>query len=67
MVENLKVALIQTDLYWQDRGANLANLEEKIWSMDKAVDLIILPGEEHLTGIETEKDRHRAYFRKNRV
>lgn len=43
MAENLKAALIQTDLYWQDKGANLANLEEKIWSMDKAVDLIVLP------------------------
>ena len=43
MVENLQVALIQTDLYWQDRGANLANLEEKIWSMEQSVDLIILP------------------------
>ena len=43
MTENLQVALIQTDLYWQDRGANLASLEEKIWSMDKTVDLIILP------------------------
>jgi omega-amidase len=43
MAENLKVALIQTDLYWQDRGANLANLEEKIWAMDRGVDLIVLP------------------------
>ena len=43
MAENLKVALVQTDLYWQDRGANLANLEEKIWSMEPSVDLIVLP------------------------
>jgi omega-amidase len=43
MAENLRVALIQTDLYWQDRGANLANLEEKIWSMEQSVDLIVLP------------------------
>src|SRR5690554_1209681 len=43
MAENLQVALFQTDLFWQDRGANLAHLEEKIWSMDRAVDLIILP------------------------
>lgn len=43
MAENLQVALIQTDLYWQDRGANLANIEEKIWSMEQSVDLIVLP------------------------
>ncbi len=43
MAENLNVALIQTDLYWQDRSANLANLEEKIWSMERKVDLIVLP------------------------
>ncbi|HLT07457.1 MAG TPA: amidohydrolase [Cyclobacteriaceae bacterium] len=43
MAENLKIALIQTDLYWQDRGANLADLEEKIWAIQQPVDLIILP------------------------
>lgn len=43
MIEDLRIALIQTDLYWQDRGANLASLEEKIWAMEHAVDLIILP------------------------
>ena len=43
MIENLKIALFQTNLYWQDREANLAMLEEKIWSMEKSVDLIVLP------------------------
>ena len=43
MAENLKIALVQTKLYWKDRGANLAMLEEKIWSMNSSVDLIILP------------------------
>src|SRR5690606_10220796 len=43
MVKNLKVALFQTDLYWQDRAANLANLEEKIWSLKNPVDLVVLP------------------------
>ncbi|MEX2594216.1 MAG: amidohydrolase [Anditalea sp.] len=42
-MENLKIALFQTNLYWQNREANLAMLEEKIWSMEKPVDLIILP------------------------
>lgn len=32
----------------------------------KGVELIILPGEEYSTGIESEKDRHRAYFKRNK-
>ncbi|MCH7411130.1 amidohydrolase [Belliella sp. DSM 111904] len=42
-VSNLKVALIQTDLYWQDKVANLAMFEEKLWQLPKAIDLVILP------------------------
>ena len=30
---DLRVALVQTDLHWQDKTANLALLEEKIWSL----------------------------------
>ncbi|MCH7412919.1 amidohydrolase [Belliella sp. R4-6] len=40
---NLKIALIQTDLYWHDKTANFSMLEEKIWEIDGEVDLIILP------------------------
>lgn len=43
MPVKLAIALFQTDLYWQDRGANHALLEEKIWSLERQVDLIILP------------------------
>ncbi|MEN2284269.1 amidohydrolase [Algoriphagus sp. SE2] len=39
----LKIALIQSDLYWKDKTANLAMLEEKIWEIKESVDLIILP------------------------
>ncbi|MBD8487998.1 amidohydrolase [Echinicola sp. CAU 1574] len=42
-MENLKIALVQTDLFWQDREANLAMLEEKLWPLQGKVDLIILP------------------------
>lgn len=41
--QSLSIALVQTDLAWEDQTANLANLEEKIWTIDKVVDLIILP------------------------
>ena len=39
----LKIALVQTDLYWKNKTANLAMLEEKIWGLKEPVDLIILP------------------------
>ncbi|AWW31397.1 amidohydrolase [Echinicola strongylocentroti] len=55
-MENLKIALVQTDLYWQDRGANLAMLEEKIWSLQGKVDLIVLP-EMFPTGFSMEVEK----------
>jgi omega-amidase len=39
----LSIALIQTDLHWKDKVANLAMLEEKIWEINQKIDLIILP------------------------
>lgn len=39
----LSIALVQTDLYWKNKTANLAMLEEKIWGIPKGTDLIILP------------------------
>ncbi|MDN3669645.1 amidohydrolase [Echinicola jeungdonensis] len=56
MPDNLKVTLVQTDIYWQQREANLAMLEEKLWMLEEEVDLIILP-EMFPTGfsMETEK------------
>ncbi|MDN3205858.1 amidohydrolase [Algoriphagus sediminis] len=41
--QNLRIALVQTNLVWEDKVANLANLEEKLWSITEGVDLIILP------------------------
>jgi len=42
-IPDLRLALVQTDLYWKDRTANLAMLEEKIMNLEKQVDLVILP------------------------
>ncbi|MCU0326799.1 MAG: amidohydrolase [Spirosomaceae bacterium] len=39
---NLKVSVVQTDIYWENSTANLASLEEKIAQIDQT-DLIILP------------------------
>lgn len=42
-VSELKVALVQTDLYWENCIANLASLEEKLATLTEAVDIIVLP------------------------
>lgn len=41
-MEDLKVSLIQSELYWEQPDANMAMFEEKIWSIDNT-DLIVLP------------------------
>ena len=41
--EDLKIAIVQTNLYWQDIQSNLSMLEEKIWQIEEKVDLIVLP------------------------
>ncbi|MCS6973505.1 MAG: amidohydrolase [Cyclobacteriaceae bacterium] len=42
-MENLRITLIQTELYWEDRTANLSSLEEKIWRIGQETDVIVLP------------------------
>jgi len=54
-MEDLKVAGIQSTLYWHDRGANLAMFEEKIWELESPVDLIVLP-EMFTTGFTMETE-----------
>ncbi|WP_428664495.1 amidohydrolase [Runella sp.] len=40
---DLRVALVQTSLYWESPTANLAMLEEKIAAIEQPADLIVLP------------------------
>ena len=40
---DLKISLIQSDLYWENIEANLAHFEEKIWAISEEIDLIVLP------------------------
>jgi predicted amidohydrolase len=42
-MQDLKVTLIQTELYWENPIANLAMLEEKIAQIEEETDLIVLP------------------------
>ncbi|MEM1405189.1 MAG: amidohydrolase [Bacteroidota bacterium] len=55
-MQDLNVTLIQTELYWQSTGANLAMFEEKIWCIERPTDLIILP-EMFNTGFSMEAER----------
>lgn len=43
MIADLKIALIQSDLHWENSEANRAMFEEKIWQIEGAIDLIVLP------------------------
>lgn len=42
-MQNLTITLVQSDLHWQDKSANLAMFEEKIWKIEEDTDIIILP------------------------
>lgn len=42
-MQDLKITLIQSDIHWEDIGANLATLEEKIWRIGQSTDVIVLP------------------------
>ncbi|MEP6674590.1 MAG: nitrilase family protein [Ferruginibacter sp.] len=42
-MSTLTVTLIQTDLHWEDRAANLAMLEEKINSISTHTEIVVLP------------------------
>jgi omega-amidase len=39
----MRIALVQSDLYWEDVSANLSQFEEKIWKIEEAIDVIVLP------------------------
>ena len=39
----MKIALIQSDLYWEDASANRKNFESKINQIDSEVNLVVLP------------------------
>lgn len=43
MNETLKVALVQTHLFWEDPEKNRQHIEQKINDLDESVDIIVLP------------------------
>lgn len=42
-MEDLSIAIVQTTLHWESPEANLAMLEEKLWDLEKPVDIVVLP------------------------
>ncbi len=56
-MHDLKVTIIQSDLHWEDIGANLSMFEEKIWRINGNTDVIVLP-EMFSTGFTMGATRH---------
>ena len=42
-MQNLTIALVQSDLVWEDAQANLAHFDKLLGKLNQDVDLIILP------------------------
>lgn len=42
-MRDLKITLLQSDLYWEEIDANLSAFEEKIWQIGQDTDVIVLP------------------------
>ena len=56
-MSTLKLTLIQSNLYWEDKGANLAFLEQKILNLDAPTEIVILP-EMFNTGFSMQPKLH---------
>lgn len=52
---DLRITLVQSDTYWHDVTANLAELEETLWPLAGKTDVIVLP-EMFQTGFTMEVD-----------
>ena len=55
-MSSLTLTLIQTQLYWEDKQANLAMLEQKIDTIREKTEIVILP-EMFSTGFSMKPDR----------
>ncbi len=42
-MQDLKIAFVQSDLYWNDTHANLLHFEKHLQALSEAVDLVVLP------------------------
>ena len=42
-MSSLTITLVQTDVAWQDKAANLAMLKAKINAIDERTEIVVLP------------------------
>ena len=56
-MSTLSFSIIQTNLFWEDKGANLANLEQKIMGIESYTEIIVLP-EMFSTGFSMQPKIH---------
>lgn len=54
-MQPLAITLLQSNLHWENVGANLAMFEEKIWKIGQPTDVIVLP-EMFTTGFSMKAD-----------
>ena len=55
-MDTLRVTLVQTNLVWEDKRANLKNIEEKIDSIQEATNIVVLP-EMFSTGFSMQPEK----------
>ncbi|MBI1341677.1 MAG: amidohydrolase [Terrimonas sp.] len=55
-MSTLTVTIIQSDLHWEDKGANLAMFREKIFAIKEKTELVVLP-EMFSTGFSMNPER----------
>lgn len=63
-MDTLRIALVQTDLYWQDPVSNRAMLEEQLAFLPKKVDVVVLP-EMFSTGFTTQPTQYAEVMRQD--
>lgn len=66
MNSKLKIAIIQSALFWEDIDANLSNFEEQIFNLEKNIDIIVLPetfntGFSDKVGILAEPENYKTF------
>lgn len=56
-MSTLSFSILQTNLFWEDKGANLAHLAEKIMGIDQYTEIIVLP-EMFNTGFSMQPEKY---------
>jgi predicted amidohydrolase len=56
-LSTLSFSIIQTNLFWEDKGANLTHLEQKIMGIESYTEIIVLP-EMFSTGFSMQPEIH---------